>query len=136
MARDKIAVCAGGRDYQPARSTWREASEALADVALLVEGEATGFDSFLRDVALRDGIPVQPVPALWALAKLLGLPVRSEGHKRNARALRWARELAAEYKLELVLIAGPGGRGTADMRRRCDGLELREIVTGWRGERP
>ena len=122
-----IALATGGRKFWPGPDSHTDIGPALEDVVLLIEGEADGFDKWVRDQARQRRILVQPVPALWQLARLLGKPVGSEGPKRNARMLRWALELAAEYSLLIVLIAGPGGTGTADMRERCAELPVREV---------
>ena len=122
-----IAIATGGRKFWPTDLSRQDIGPAIADVVLLVEGEAVGFDRWVRDGAARRYIAIQPVPALWGLTRVLGLVVAAEGPKRNARMLRWATDLASEFDLPLVLIAGPGGTGTADMRRRCAHLDVREV---------
>jgi len=57
-AAKTIALATGGRDFQPSSSSWAEAARALGDVVLLVEGEAVGFDRFIRDAAIRASVSV------------------------------------------------------------------------------
>jgi hypothetical protein len=122
-----VALVTGGRTFWPTQRSLSDIVVALADVALVVEGDASGFDAWVRDQARARRIAVQPVPSLWGVARAQRRPVGCEGPRRNARMLRWGKELADEYKLRLVLIAGPGGTGTADMRSRCSALDVREV---------
>ena len=93
----------GGRDYSDERVVAR-CLELLAP-SHIIEGGASGADTCARRIAKRLGIGLETYPADWAR---LG---RRAGHERNARMLR-------DGKPDVVL-ALPGGRGTADMVARA-----------------
>jgi hypothetical protein len=127
----KLALVTGGRHFRATAATMPALDAAFGDVALVIEGEALGFDRLVRERAHWHDIQVQPCPAYWRLAGVLKhrlkRPIGAEGPIRNARMLRWGRELAEAYGVDLVLLAGVGGTGTADMRKICNGLPVREI---------
>lgn len=104
----RILVC-GGREYgkQPAeREQFAEAMRKYAFGAqLIISGGARGADTLAFYWATAKGIPAQEYPADW---DRLG---SFAGHVRNQKMLD-------EGKPHLV-IAFPGGRGTADMTRRA-----------------
>lgn len=100
-------VC-GGRDFRDA-GLFGEVMDllerSLGCPALIIHGGAKGADAMAEEWANRREIAVMAYPANW---KLLG---RSAGPIRNQRMLD-------EGQPDLV-IAFPGGRGTADMVRRA-----------------
>ncbi|MDE3796953.1 DUF2493 domain-containing protein [Sinorhizobium meliloti] len=99
-------VVTGGRDYCDTARIWAALDElhARRPVSVLIEGEARGLDIRARVWAKRKGIAVDPYPADW---DNLG---KSAGGIRN----QWMIDLG---KPDFGLVF-PGGRGTADMRRR------------------
>lgn len=108
----RILVC-GGRDY---------ADYAKVDSILdtlkpthIIQGGASGADSLAWDYAYVNNLPCTRYPALW---KVQG---KAAGPIRNQRMLD-------EGKPDLV-IAFPGGAGTADMVRRARkaGVEVRVV---------
>lgn len=115
----KVLVC-GGRDY----SDWHALSAALAQVKLLaphdsltiIQGGAAGADAMAREWCEAYHIPYMNYPADW------------EKHGRAAGPIRNQRMLD-EGRPDLVL-AFPGGRGTADMmtRARSAGVEVRLVT--------
>lgn len=113
----RVLVC-GGRDYVD-----REALAAcLADlrqargITVLIAGGARGADTMAEEWALAQRIPCEVFMADWE-----GLGPKA-GPIRNQRMLD-------EGKPDLV-VAFPGGRGTADMVRRAReaGVEVIEIA--------
>ena len=82
-------------------------------VSLVIHGAARGADTLLDEWAQVWGIPSLAFPAQW---RRLG---RAAGPLRNGRML-------AEGKPDLV-IAFPGGRGTADMVRQAEAAGVRVI---------
>lgn len=108
---DVVLVC-GGRDYAD-EDRVREVLDEVCPL-LVVEGGALGADRLARDWAANTGVHFATVPALW------GSYARSAGYLRNAAMLH--------LKPDLV-VAFPGGRGTADMVRqaRKAGVEVLEI---------
>ena len=113
----RILVC-GGRDYNRnlhVYSVLDAVHETRGPVAVVISGGARGADYWgERWAALRD-VPCVRFPADW------------ETHGRTAGALR-NQQMLDEGKPDLV-VAFPGGRGTADMVRRAfaAGVEVLEI---------
>lgn len=105
----RILVC-GGRDYADRKNVfayldrlWREA--APLDALEVIQGGATGADALAREWCCARAVPYVNVPANW------NLHGRAAGPLRNQKMLD-------KYEPDLVL-AFPGGRGTADMVSRA-----------------
>lgn len=113
----RVLVC-GGREYTNAAllAQTLEASRRDRGIAVLIAGGAPGADSLAADWAVAQGIPCDVYMADW------------EGLGRKAGPIRNQRMLD-EGKPDLV-VAFPGGRGTADMVRpaKAIGLELLAIA--------
>ena len=113
MSGERVVVTGGrgfiGRD---------EIFYALDDVrpVALASGGATGVDAIAKDYAEARGIPFTEYPADWRT------------HGRRAGPLR-NRTMLDGFKPDLVL-AFPGGRGTADCVRqaRAAGIPVIEMV--------
>lgn len=108
-----ILVC-GGRDF---------ADQALLDRTLdelgpcaVIHGDAPGADRLAKRWALDRAVPQRPYPADW------------RRHGRRAGPLRNQLMLDRERAISLV-VAFPGGTGTADMVRRATarGIQVRKI---------
>lgn len=102
----KILVC-GGRDFTDRDFVFKTLDRVLAtrDIEALVHGDARGADRLAGDWAAVWGIEVKAYPAEWdRLGKVAGFI-------RNQKMLG--------EELPEVVIAFPGGRGTADMVRRA-----------------
>lgn len=114
----RLLVC-GGRDYS---DVWR--LTAVLDwvwidsfgIVEVIHGGARGADSLAGEWAKRKGIPVRVFPADW---KQHG---RRAGPIRNQQMLDEGRPT--------VVVAFPGGTGTADMvrRARAAGVLVKEIA--------
>lgn len=114
----------GGRDFVPTNdhvaflNDIRTLHEALVHKTLyaVVSGGARGADTFGEKWAELCSIPVARYPADW---KRHG---KAAGHIRNQQMLDSGIDLAVQF---------PGGRGTADMRRRLDkaGVQVFEYPT-------
>lgn len=108
----RIIVC-GGRRFGHGSST--EAKEArriithalltLPQDATIVHGDAPGADRTAAKIAQSWGMTVEPHPAKWHLYG------KQAGPKRNAQMVGKGADL---------LIAFPGGTGTADCVRRAE----------------
>lgn len=98
----------GGRDYKDSTAVSETMTAALGALGpfRLIEGGASGADLLAKLWARGEGLEVITVPADWAADG------RSAGPRRNARMLR-------QFPPDLV-IAFPGGKGTADMVRRAE----------------
>lgn len=113
----RVLVC-GGRDYddwETIKTTLDGLSAKYGAVDAVIYGAATGADSLVREWAKLRRVPHIGFPAEWPR---LG---KAAGPLRNQRML-------ADGKPDLV-VAFPGGRGTADMVRRAKaaGVEVVEI---------
>jgi len=109
----RVLVC-GGRDYANADAL-HEALDRLhteRQFSLVITGGARGADTMAHDWAVSRDIPTEVLMAEW---ERLG---RKAGPLRNQRMLQ-------EGKPDLV-IAFPGGRGTANMigQASADGVEV------------
>lgn len=102
----RVLVC-GGRDYSDKTAVWGwlQAVHLSCGIAAIIEGGATGADALAASWAAAESVPVEHFPADW------------ETHGRAAGPLRNQRMLD-EGKPDVVM-AFPGGRGTADMVRRA-----------------
>lgn len=96
-----LLVC-GGRKYSDKARLEQclDSFHAWSNVDILINGGATGADLLAKNWADSRGIHHATVPALWKHFD------RSAGPKRNS-AMLWLRPS--------VLIAFPGGNGTASM---------------------
>lgn len=112
----KVIVC-GGRDYKNKAFVYKELDRIhkATPITRLVQGGATGADTFAEQWAASNGIDRKTYYAEW---KMYG---KTAGPIRNRRMLY-------EEKPDLV-IAFPGGHGTADMKKqaRNAGVEVMEI---------
>ena len=101
-----VLVC-GGRSYRDVKmvNVVLDAIDLKAPIALVMQGAATGADECARAWAARRAVACLSVPADW------GRLGRAAGPLRNQRMLDdWSPS---------VVVAFPGGAGTADMVRRA-----------------
>lgn len=109
---ERILVC-GGRDFNDAALL----EQTLNDLEprLIIEGGARGADALARSYAMLHGVELQSYPAMWDRDGKAAGPIRNQAMLINGRP-------------DLV-IAFPGGRGTADMvrRARAAGVPVSEI---------
>jgi hypothetical protein len=107
MMEQRVLVC-GGRDYSDRRYVYEvlDAAHAANPIIMLIAGGANGADALAVDWARMTQVPQLVYPADW------------EKHGRKAGPLR-NQQMLDEGKPHMV-IAFPGGRGTADMVKRAD----------------
>lgn len=114
----KVLVC-GGRDFNdlPTLEAYLDALHAERRIAEVIQGGARGADYLAHCWASLNGVKSVTYLADWEGEG------RAAGPKRNQRMLD-------EGEPDLV-VAFPGGRGTADMvrRARAAGVEVREVKT-------
>lgn len=108
-----IVLVTGGRAYKKRETVFTALSRVHTStpITLLVHGGARGADQYAAQWAVANGVPVKMYAADW---DKYGRPA---GTRRNAIML-------AEAKPDL-LVAFPGGTGTADMVRRAEKAGLR-----------
>ena len=104
----------GGRDFTPTPEAWRWLDEVIfgyeladweRDEITVISGGARGADSFGEEAAKAWGTQIEVYPADW------GTHGKRAGFLRNQQMLDSGVDVAVQF---------PGGRGTADMRRRLD----------------
>lgn len=111
MAR--VIVC-GGRAYSDLETVYRTLDALLPSLEALACGGAPGADTLALEWARGRGFPCDVFMADW------------QAHGRAAGPIRNQRMLE-EFRPTLV-IAFPGGRGTADMVRRAHGAGVTTIA--------
>jgi len=114
----KVLVC-GGRDFGDTEAVYAalEAINAKQKITFIVTGDATGADVRAKWWAhnrCAGGYAIYHAP--WPLRGLIAGPIR------NQRMLDDNPDIA-------LVVAFPGGKGTADMVRRArkKGIEIKEI---------
>lgn len=113
----RVLVC-GGRDFTNARLLYgaldRLAREVLVDC--IIEGDARGADRMAGYWAKKNRVDLRLFPADWTKHGKAAGPIRNQ-------------QMLDKGKPDLV-IAFPGGSGTADMvsRARAAGIEVREVA--------
>lgn len=110
MAR--ILVC-GGRNLEPELWVLAWLRKYLQPEDVVIHGGARGADSIAGDFATGMGCEVLVFPAEWGKHGYAAGPIRNQ-------------QMIDEGKPDLVL-AFPGGRGTADMVRRAEAAKIKVI---------
>lgn len=114
----RVLVC-GGRDYNDRGRFEREMIDLAnkrGPISTIIAGGASGVDTMARRLAPAWGIAFEEYPADWTAHGKAAGPIRNQ-------------RMIDDGKPDLV-VAFPGGRGTADMVRRAKaaGIEVREIA--------
>lgn len=111
----KVLVC-GGRNFDNIAFIWRTLDRLHEDTPIseLIHGGARGADTIAGDWAKTKPVKRWICKADWEKHG------KSAGTRRNARMLEWEPDL---------VVAFPGGRGTADMVRRSKeaGVKVIEV---------
>lgn len=131
----RVLVCGGRRyaDHAAVDKLMQTVIARLGPIACVIHGAATGADTLGMEWALKHNIELSPYPADWndlthpdALIR-----VRRDGKQYDARAgFRRNQRMIDEGKPHIV-VALPGGNGTADMvaRARKAGLQIISLET-------
>jgi len=106
----------GGRKYSDRETVYRELANASPE--LVIHGGCSGADRLAGEWCAKTGTPSAVYEAPW---DALGYPA---GPKRNSWMLK--------YSAPDLVLAFPGGKGTADMTRkaRSAGVEVRVVEPG------
>lgn len=109
--RQRVLVC-GGRDYRDRESAFKvlDAAHYANPIECIIHGTARGADSIAAEWAESRLIPIEPYPADWKRHGSGGGPIRNQ-------------RMLDEGKPHMV-IAFPGGYGTADMIRRAEAAKV------------
>lgn len=114
----RVLVC-GGRDYADRRSLYQalDRFHAATPIEVMIAGGAQGADHLACDWGAFRSVRREIYPADW------------DAHGRAAGPIRNQR-MIDEGKPDLVL-AFPGGKGTADMVKRAKsaGIPVREVAS-------
>ena len=117
---NRILVC-GGRYFADRDFVFDclDLARRNSEITAIIHGDASGADRLAKAWAIDRGIPHVPFPAQWRRPD--GSIDHGAGPRRNA-------EMIAQGKPDVVL-AFPGGRGTADMveRARSAGLPILRV---------
>lgn len=108
----RVLVC-GGRDYADKLELWRALDAWDPAITEVISGMARGADAFAAEWAEEHEIPLHRFPADW------------DTHGKAAGPIRNQRMLD-EGKPDVV-VAFPGGRGTADMVRRAEAAGVKVV---------
>lgn len=122
-----LIVCGGRRfgfrEFASSRTGWRRHEPEAAFVGdrllelmpalVLTGGCRSGADMLAAEWCNTMAAPLIEVPAPWRGGG------KAAGPRRNRWLLDIARSLAKERGADLMCLAFPGGRGTADMVARC-----------------
>lgn len=110
----RVLVC-GGREYADAHKVRAVLDGLEARPSYIIEGGARGADRLAKAWAHMTGIRVLTYPAKWDVYG------RRAGYLRNREML--------EHGCPDLVVAFPGGRGTADMVRqaRAAGVPVMEV---------
>lgn len=123
-----IAIVTGGREYR---------DRAMVEVVLndvdpsqIWHGGARGADKFAAEYAETWGIHTSVCDADWKKHGRAAGPIRNQHMIASAVALR------SSFGAEFIVIAFPGGRGTADCvkRARLAGLDVLEVTAEGYGD--
>lgn len=116
--RMRVLVC-GGRDYADHREVFHELD--VLEPEFVMQGGATGADAWARKWCENNRRPCATFIAHWLTMRHGAGPARNE----------WM----LTYGAPDLVLAFPGGRGTADMVRRAKaaGIEVRLASGGAKG---
>ena len=111
----------GGRNYANRATVFRELDKLHAETTIctLIHGAATGADTLADSWAKSRGVEVIACPADWSRHGRAAGPIRNKA-------------MLTDHAPEL-LVAFPGGRGTANMIGQARAAGLKIIVIGEQG---
>ncbi len=111
----------GGRSYADRATVFRELDKLHAEttITVLIHGAATGADTLADSWAKSRGVEVIACPADWSRHGRAAGPIRNKA-------------MLTDHAPEL-LVAFPGGRGTANMISQARAAGLKIIVIGEQG---
>lgn len=117
MGEHRVLVC-GGRNYQDMRHVTRVLNALDPQPTLVIQGGQYGADACASEWAYRHGILERQFRADWKTHGRAAGPIRNQ-------------QMLDEGRPHLV-VAFPGGTGTADMVRRAKaaGVPVMEIANG------
>ena len=115
MGEHRVLVC-GGRNYNRRRTVYVSLDGLAPKPTVIIHGDYYGADDLAKGWANLRGVPEAPFPADWQTHGRAAGPIRNQ-------------QMIDEGKPDLV-VAFPGGTGTADMIRRAKAAGIRVIEVG------
>lgn len=112
MSEHRVLVC-GGRDYQNIKAVFTALDGLIPKPTLIIQGGAFGADACASEWAYKRNVLERQFAANW------------QKHGRAAGPIR-NQEMLDRGKPDIV-VAFPGGTGTADMVRRAKAAGVRVI---------
>ncbi len=123
MDAEMIIAVTGGRKWQDAGFVSRNLTTILnrQGIVCIFHGGAKGWDTLCAEWARREGIPAFPIHAKWEDLSHpdARIKTRPDGTKYDAKAGSRRNGWILDRK-PVLLVAGPGGFGTADMVRQAE----------------
>jgi predicted Rossmann-fold nucleotide-binding protein len=119
-------IVTGGRDYDD----WSVVSTTLRRLnpSMIIQGGATGADAMALEWAKKFDIPYETFDALWDdFSDEFPVIRYHNGKKYNARAGAIRNEKMLKAHPDALVIAFPGGRGTADCIKQAVKLKVKVI---------
>lgn len=110
----KVLVC-GGRDYQDFHSVNTQLT-SIDGITEIIHGGSSGADHMADEWARQANIPCKVYPPFWEKYGKAAGPIRNQ--------------FMIDFAKPDLVIAFPGGRGTADMVRRAKAANIRVICYG------
>lgn len=114
-AEHRVLVC-GGRDYHDIKTVYRCLDGLVPKPTTIIQGGSYGADACASEWAYTRAVLDRQFPADWKTHGRAAGPIRNQ-------------QMIDEGKPDLV-VAFPGGTGTADMVRRAKAAGVRVIEVG------
>lgn len=111
MAKSIRLLVTGGRDYEDRKTVcevlnkYHERTQRNRKTLCIINGGAAGLDRWARQWCKDNGVPCITMPALWTYYQ------KAAGAIRNQWMIDFCKPTHA--------VVFPGGKGTADMRRKA-----------------
>ena len=127
----QIIVACGGRDLIISDQDCARSMLAVVpgcDVHLLIHGNAKGADAAIAGAAYQLGWPCIGISADWLKHGKAAGPIRNGQLLQLAIEKAIALQLPTQEQISILVIAFPGGKGTADLIQQARKLSARSAV--------
>jgi predicted Rossmann-fold nucleotide-binding protein len=122
-----LVVVTGGRNYANMQmiTDVLDFVHRAEPITGLINGLANGADSLCRKWAVNNNVTPMDFPAKWEDIHVMGAVIRNrrDGTKYNVVAGFQRNQAMVDAGAQMV-VAFPGGNGTADMMARCEKAKL------------
>ena len=127
----KIIVACGGRDLIISDQDCARSMLAVVpgcNVHLLIHGNAKGADAAIAGAAYQLGWPCIGISADWLKHGKAAGPIRNQQLLQLAIEKAIALQSPTQEQISILVIAFPGGKGTADLIQQARKLSARSAV--------